>query len=48
MDFEIIPKNIECCSLELSWRKKIKDKETDIFYEYELKQKKKGGNFESI
>ena len=48
MDFEIIPKNIECCSLELTWRKKIKDKETNISYEYELKQKEKGENYEII
>ena len=48
MDFQIIPKNIECCSFELYWRKKTQDKDTNISYEYELKQKEKGGNYEII
>ena len=46
-DKEFYSNNISCCSVELHWKNKNKEKDANDSYEYKLKQKE-GNNFIEI
>ena len=45
MECEFYEKNVTCCTLELHWINKNKEKETNDSFTYELSQKEKGDRF---
>ena len=48
MSFVFFAKKVECCSLELYWSHKIEKEDSDDTYEYILRLKEEGGEFETI
>ena len=48
MSFVFFAKKVECCSLELYWSHKIEKEDSDDTYEYILRLKEEGGEFETF